>query len=90
MVKAVGRVFALGITMNKEQLDKELHVIASEIEGLMLSGKVKAIAAIVYTDDGLFHTRIRFIEKGRMPLLAGVTLLQADVLEMIRDNVKGE
>lgn len=75
---------------NKEQLDKDLHIIASEIEGLMLSGKVKSIAAIVCTDDGLFHTRIRFIENGRMPLLAGVTLLQNDVLQIIQSDVEGK
>lgn len=76
--------------MNKEQLDKDLHIIASEIEGLMLSGKVRGIAAIVVTDDGLTHTRVRFIPNGRMPLLAGTVLLQSDIVDMIREDAGGK
>lgn len=71
--------------MDKKQLDQDdLHIIASEIEGLMLSGKVRAVAAVVYTDDGMYHTRLRYIDDGRMQLLAGVTLLQRDVLDTIK------
>lgn len=75
--------------MNKEQLDKELHIIASEIEGFMLSGKVKAVAAVVITEDNFAHSRIRFIEGGRLTLLAGVTLLQSDLINMIQGDEKG-
>lgn len=76
--------------MNKEQLDKDLHTIASEIEGLMLSGKVVALAAIVVTDDGLYHTRIRHLAGGRMSLLAGSTLMQNNILNMIQNDVGGK
>lgn len=76
--------------MNKEQLDKDLHIIASEIEGLMLSGKVKAVAAIVITDDSLTHTRLRHLDGSRMSLLAGITLMQHDLALMIRANEDGK
>lgn len=78
------------MNLNKEELDKDLHTIASEIEGLMLSGKVRAIAAIVVTDDGMLHTRVRHISNGRIPLLAGVTLMQHDIALLIRSNVDGK
>lgn len=75
--------------MNKEQLDKELHVIASEIEGFLLSGKVKAVGAIIVTEDGQIHTRVRYIPGGRIPLLAGSTLLQQDIARQIQHDEKG-
>lgn len=76
--------------MNKEQLDRDLHTIAAEIEGLMLSGKVIAVAAIVVTDDGLYHTRVRHLSGGRMALLAGSALMQNNILNMIQNDVDGK
>lgn len=63
--------------------DIELEKIASEIEGFLLSGKTVSIAAIICTDDGDLHTRMRYIEGGKIPLLAGVSLLQRDVIESV-------
>lgn len=73
-----------------KEFDKELHDITSEIEGFLLSGKVKAVAAIVVMDDGTSHTRIRFTENGRMYLLAGITLLKADLIEIIQNDPEGK
>ena len=74
----------------KEELDKELHHIAGEIEGFLLSGKVRAVAAIICTEDGFAHTRIRYIENGRMPLLAGITLMQHHVVADIERDPGGK
>lgn len=67
----------------KSQLDEQLHIIASEIEGFLLSGKVTAVAAIIVTNDGTVHTRLRYIPGGKLPLLAGTVLLQRDITDTI-------
>lgn len=67
------------------ELDKELEKIAAEIEGFLLSNKTKAIGAVIITDDGYIHTRFRFIEGGKIPLVAGVSILQRNILEYIKD-----
>ena len=74
----------------KDELDKDLHNIASEIEGFLLSGKVRAVAAIICTEDGFAHTRVRYLENGRMPLLAGITLMQHDVVTDIQRDPNGK
>lgn len=76
--------------MNKEQLDKDLHTIASEIEGFLLSGKATAVGAVIVTDDGQAHIRFRYIPGGRLILLAGLNLMNADLIKLIQDDVGGK
>lgn len=70
--------------ITKQDFDKELETIASEIEGFLLSGKTVSIAAIICTNDGDLHTRMRYIEGGKIPLMAGVSLLHRDVIDSIK------
>lgn len=74
----------------KDELDKELHNIAGEIEGFLLSGKVRAVAAVICTEDGVAHTRVRYISNGRLPLVAGITLMQHDVIADIQRDPEGK
>lgn len=75
---------------NAPELDKELEEIAAEIEGFLLSKNVRAVAAIIVTEDGTAHTRMRYIPGGRMTLLGGVALLQHDLVHMIQNDEHGK
>lgn len=68
---------------DRQDFDRQLEAIASEIEGFLLSGKAVSIAAVICTSDGDLHTRMRYIEGGKIPLIAGVTLLQRDVIDTV-------
>ncbi len=69
--------------ISKQKFDHDLEKIAAEIEGFLLSGRTVAIAAIICTVDGDLHTRLRYINGGKIPLIAGVSLLQRDVIETV-------
>lgn len=72
--------------MEREELDKELFAIASEIEALLLSGGVLGVCAIVVTADGNVSQRLRYIKDGKFPLLAGVTLAHHSLVELIKEQ----
>jgi hypothetical protein len=68
---------------NKAELDRQLHEIASEIEGFLLSGDVLAVAAVIVKGDGSLTTRLRYLPGGKLPMLAGMTLVQAQAVKII-------
>lgn len=77
------------MTATATDFDRELEKIVAEIEGFLLSGKTVSVAAVICTSDGDLHTRMRYIEGGKVPLIAGVTLLQRDVIETVVPKKRG-
>ncbi len=75
-------------TKKIEDLDRNLCAIAMEIEELLTSGRIKAVAAIMVMDDGDVVFRTRYLAGGHFPLLAGTVILQRDLLDGARPYTK--
>jgi hypothetical protein len=64
-----------------EDLDKDLCAVAYEIETLLTSGRVRGLAAALVLDNGDVVLRMRYIEDGKIPLVAASAILHRDVME---------
>ena len=68
-----------------EGLDPDMAAIADEIEGMVISGEVLALAAVVVTRNGEVTLKSRYIPGGSLSLVAGIDLLHRNILDSIRE-----
>lgn len=73
--------------ITQEEHDRELQSVADELEGMVMNGEVKALAIIIVRKNGDLATRIRYLKDGKFPIIAGMSLVQHQLLHMAGEQL---